>query len=95
MAPEQLDSLAEGGSSHADSRSDLYALGVVLFDCLVREPGRSALPSACRWTMAEELAPHGRVQAQLHFHGCVQLTRTCLRRLRLWSAAVLGSRIRK
>ena len=36
MAPEHLEALAGGGSNCVDARSDLYALGVVLFDCLVR-----------------------------------------------------------
>ncbi len=45
MAPENLEALAEGGSNHVDSRSDLYALGVVLFDCLVRGTRSFALPS--------------------------------------------------
>src|SRR5205807_2814999 len=36
MAPEQLEALAEGKLDRVDTRSDLYALGVVLFDCLVR-----------------------------------------------------------
>jgi len=45
MAPEQLDALARGGPNHVDARSDLYALGVVLFDCLVRGTKSFALPS--------------------------------------------------
>jgi tetratricopeptide (TPR) repeat protein len=45
MAPEQLQALAEGGSNPGDSRDDLYALGVVLFDCLVRRTRTFALPS--------------------------------------------------
>jgi len=45
MAPEQLEELAEGGPNHVDSRTDLYALGLVLFDCLVRGTRSFALPS--------------------------------------------------
>ncbi|HZW31247.1 MAG TPA: protein kinase, partial [Isosphaeraceae bacterium] len=45
MAPEHLEALAEGGTNPADARSDLYALGVVLFDCLVRGTRSFALPS--------------------------------------------------
>ncbi len=54
MAPEQLEALAEGGSNHADTRSDLYALGVVLFDCLVRGTRSFAPPPKSR-TMTEAL----------------------------------------
>ena len=36
MAPEHLEALAHGSRESADSRSDLYALGVVLVECLVR-----------------------------------------------------------
>jgi serine/threonine protein kinase/Tfp pilus assembly protein PilF len=45
MAPEQLDALAKGGSHLVDSRTDLYALGVVLFDCLVKGTRMFAFPS--------------------------------------------------
>ena len=54
MAPEHLEALAEGGSNSADTRSDLYALGVVLFDCLVRGERSFALPSRSL-TMTEAL----------------------------------------
>ncbi len=54
MAPEHLQALAEGLPDHVDARSDLYALGVVLFDCLVRVTGALALPSTCS-TLAEGL----------------------------------------
>src|SRR5262249_22322756 len=54
MAPEHLEALAEGGSSQVGSRSDLYALGVVLFDCLVRGTRSFALPSKSM-TMTEAL----------------------------------------
>ena len=54
MAPEHLEALAEGGTNSADSRSDLYALGVVLFDCLVRGTRSFALPSQSM-TMTEAL----------------------------------------
>jgi len=54
MAPEQLEALALGGSNHVDSRTDLYALGVVLFDCLVRGTRSFALPSKSM-TMTEAL----------------------------------------
>jgi serine/threonine protein kinase/predicted Zn-dependent protease len=46
MAPEHLEALARGHSDGADARSDLYAMGVVLFDCLVRGGRSFALPSA-------------------------------------------------
>jgi serine/threonine protein kinase/Tfp pilus assembly protein PilF len=45
MAPEQLQALAEGGAHHVDARTDIYALGVVLFDCLVKGTRSFALPS--------------------------------------------------
>ncbi len=45
MAPEHLEALARGSSERVDERSDLYALGVVLFDCLVRGTRTFALPS--------------------------------------------------
>jgi serine/threonine protein kinase/predicted Zn-dependent protease len=45
MAPEHLDALAEGLDEHVDIRSDIFALGVVLFDCLVRGTRSFALPS--------------------------------------------------
>jgi serine/threonine protein kinase len=54
MAPEQLEALARGGTNPADPRSDLYALGVVLFDCLVRGTRSFALPSQSM-TMTEAL----------------------------------------
>ena len=54
MAPEHLEALAEGLDDRVDARSDLYALGVVLFDCLVRGARRFALPSGSR-TVAEAL----------------------------------------
>ncbi len=45
MSPEHMEALADGGSKSVDARSDLYALGVVLFDCLVRGTRTFALPS--------------------------------------------------
>ena len=45
MAPEHLEALASGSPERVDARSDLYALGVVLFDCLVRGTRTFALPS--------------------------------------------------
>jgi tetratricopeptide (TPR) repeat protein len=45
MAPEHLDALAEGLDERVDTRSDIFALGVVLFDCLVRGTRSFALPS--------------------------------------------------
>jgi serine/threonine protein kinase/tetratricopeptide (TPR) repeat protein len=54
MAPEHLEALAEGFDDRVDTRSDLYALGVVLFDCLVRGTRSFALPSGSR-TVAEAL----------------------------------------
>jgi serine/threonine protein kinase/regulator of sirC expression with transglutaminase-like and TPR domain len=54
MAPERLLALAEGRTDHVDARSDIYALGVVLFDCLVRVTGAFALPST-RSTLTESL----------------------------------------
>lgn len=35
MAPEQLEALAEGRAEHAEGRTDIFALGVVLFETLV------------------------------------------------------------
>ncbi|MGO9923982.1 MAG: protein kinase domain-containing protein [Isosphaeraceae bacterium] len=54
MAPERLVALAEGLPDHVDARCDIYALGVVLFDCLVRVTGAFALPSTCS-TLTESL----------------------------------------
>ncbi len=54
MAPERLLALAEGRADHVDARSDIYALGVVLYDCLVRVTGAFALPSTCS-TVSESL----------------------------------------
>jgi serine/threonine protein kinase/Tfp pilus assembly protein PilF len=45
MAPEQLEALAEGMLDRVDTRADVYALGVVLYDCLVRGTRTFALPS--------------------------------------------------
>ena len=45
MAPEQLESLADGLPIQVDARSDLYAFGVVLFECMVRGSRSFALPS--------------------------------------------------
>jgi eukaryotic-like serine/threonine-protein kinase len=45
MPPENLEALAQGRSNRVDAGSDLYALGVVLFDCLVRGTRSFALPS--------------------------------------------------
>ncbi len=46
MAPEHLDALADGVADRVESRSDLYALGVVVFEALARAPGRSRTPPA-------------------------------------------------
>jgi serine/threonine protein kinase/Tfp pilus assembly protein PilF len=54
MAPEHLEALADGAPDRVDARSDLYALGVVLFDCLVRGTRAFALPSG-RLTMTQAL----------------------------------------
>jgi serine/threonine protein kinase/tetratricopeptide (TPR) repeat protein len=54
MAPEQLEAIAVGGSNPVDARTDLYALGVVLFDCLVRGTRSFAVPSSSM-TMNEAL----------------------------------------
>jgi eukaryotic-like serine/threonine-protein kinase len=54
MAPEQLESLADGLPIHVDARSDIYAFGVVLFECLVRGTRSFALPSKSL-TMTEGL----------------------------------------
>ena len=85
MAPEQLESLAEAGSIHVDARSDLYAFGVVLFDCLVRGTRSFALPSNSL-TMTEGLLRTAELGARA-FPGCVRPTRTCLRPSRPSSAA--------
>jgi len=54
MAPERLLALADGLADRADARCDIYALGVVLFDCLVRVTGAFALPSTFS-TLTESL----------------------------------------
>ena len=51
------------------ARSDLYALGVVLFDCLVRGTRSFALPSEVD-DDARRLASHCRVQARHAPRGC-------------------------
>ena len=48
MAPEQLEALANGGAEWVDARSDLYALGVVLYECLVRGSRAFALPTGVK-----------------------------------------------
>jgi serine/threonine protein kinase/predicted Zn-dependent protease len=44
MAPEQLDALAGGEAERVDARSDLYSLGVVLCECLMRGTRTFTLP---------------------------------------------------
>jgi serine/threonine protein kinase/predicted Zn-dependent protease len=61
MAPEQLEALAGGSSGWVDVRSDLYALGVVLYECLVRGERMFALPAeASSLTEALRLAAAAR-----------------------------------
>ena len=48
MAPEQLEALAKGSAEWVDARSDLYALGVVLYECLVRGSRTFALPTGVK-----------------------------------------------
>ena len=48
MAPEQLEALARGSAEWVDARSDLYALGVVLYECLVRGSRTFALPTGMK-----------------------------------------------
>ena len=69
MAPEQLESLADGLPVHVDARSDIYAFGVVLFECMVRGTRSFALP-AKSLTMSEGLLR------------TAELRRTCIPRLR-------------
>jgi serine/threonine protein kinase/tetratricopeptide (TPR) repeat protein len=64
MAPEHLEALAGGGSNQVDARSDLYALGVVLFDCLVRGTRSFALPSNSL-TMTEALLKAAEVRRRV------------------------------
>jgi serine/threonine protein kinase/Tfp pilus assembly protein PilF len=45
MAPEHLEALADGCTQTADPRSDIYSLGVVLLDCLIRGRRTFAPPS--------------------------------------------------
>jgi len=54
MAPERLHALAASMPDRVDARCDVYALGVVLYDCLVRVTGAFALPSTCS-TLRESL----------------------------------------
>jgi serine/threonine protein kinase/Tfp pilus assembly protein PilF len=56
MAPEQLEALANGKAGWVDvnARSDLYALGVVLYECLARGARTFALPSEVR-SLAEAM----------------------------------------
>jgi serine/threonine protein kinase/regulator of sirC expression with transglutaminase-like and TPR domain len=44
MAPERLEAIALGKPDPVEAGSDLYALGVVLVDCLARAPNSFAFP---------------------------------------------------
>ena len=62
MPPEHLESLADGLPIHVDARSDLYSLGVVLFECVVRGTRSFALPDSSLID-GRRPASHGRAQA--------------------------------
>jgi serine/threonine protein kinase/Tfp pilus assembly protein PilF len=54
MAPEHLEAMATGAADAVDARSDVYALGLLLFDCLIRGMRTFTLPAGSS-SMSEAL----------------------------------------